>query len=256
MNKQEVTRIYNEYERKGSTLGGYTKVVTPELVKFVSDTQYGSFISFFELNDENIDSAIEREISYFTERDLSFEWKVYDTDLPISIDKKLISHGFEKGESESFMALSLNDLSMMDVDNDACVEVSDEQGIKDAISIQEQVWGGDFSGQLAQLINAKKAAPDDLTIYVIYENDLPVASGWIVYTRNSPFAGIWGGSTLKEYRSKGYYSALLHKRINDAIKRDIQYLIIDASDMSKPIVEQYGFQFIAKTTPYTLRTKI
>lgn len=256
MNKQEVTRIYNEYERKGSTLGGYTKIVTPELVKFVSDTQYGSFISFFELNDENIDSAIEREISYFTERDLSFEWKVYDTDLPISIDKKLISHGFEKGESESFMALSLHDLAMMDVDNDACVEVSDEQGIKDAISIQEQVWGGDFSGQLAQLINAKKSAPDDLTIYVIYENDLPVASGWIVYTRNSPFAGIWGGSTLKEYRSKGYYSALLHKRINDAIKRDIQYLIIDASDMSKPIVEKYGFQFIAKTTPYTLRDKI
>ena len=252
MNIQEVTRIYNEYERKGSTLGGYTKVVTPEVVKFVSDTQYGSFISFFDLNDENVDSVIEREKAYFAQRDLAFEWKVYDTDLPTSIDKKLISHGFEKGESESFMALSLDELSMIDVDNDACVEVSDEQGIKDAISVQEQVWGGDFSGQLAQLINAKKSAPDDLTIYVIYENDLPVASGWVVYTANSPFAGIWGGSTLKEYRGKGYYSTLLHQRINDAIKRDIQYLIIDASDMSKPIVEKYGFQFVAKTTPYTI----
>lgn len=201
MNIQEVTRIYNEYERKGSTLGGYTKVVTPEVVKFVSDTQYGSFISFFDLNDENVDSVIEREKAYFAQRDLAFEWKVYDTDLPISIDKKLISHGFEKGESESFMALSLDELSMIDVDNDACVEVSDEQGIKDAISVQEQVWGG---------------------------------------------------STLKAYRGKGYYSTLLHQRMNDAIKRDIQYLIIDASDMSKPIVEKYGFQFIAKTTPYTI----
>ncbi|MGR6838069.1 GNAT family N-acetyltransferase [Aliivibrio wodanis] len=244
-------RIYNKYERKGSSLGGYTKIVTPELVKFVSDTQYGSFISFSELNDENVDRAIESEITYFTELGLSFEWKTYDTDLPINIGEKLISHGFEKGESESFMALSLNTLPMVSINNNVCVEVIDEQGIKDAISVQEQVWGGDFSGQLAQLINAKKLAPDDLTIYVVYESALPVASGWIVYTSNSPFAGIWGGSTLKEYRGKGYYSNLLHKRIDDAMKRDVQYLIIDASNMSKPIIEKHGFQFITKTTPYT-----
>ncbi|GLR77138.1 GNAT family N-acetyltransferase [Aliivibrio sifiae] len=251
MNIQEVMRIYNKYERKGSSLGGYTKVVMPELVKFVSDTQYGSFISFSELNDENIDRVIESEITYFTELGLSFEWKTYDTDLPINIGEKLKSHRFEKGESESFMALSLNALPMVSINNDECVEVIDEQGIKDAISVQEQVWGGDFSGQLAQLINAKKLAPNDLTIYVVYENALPVASGWIVYTPNSPFAGIWGGSTLKEYRGKGYYSNLLHKRIDDAMKRDVQYLSIDASDMSKPIVEKYGFKFITETTPYT-----
>lgn len=252
MNTPEIMHIYNEYERKGSNLDSYKKVVTPELVKFVSEQKYGSHIAYFELTNGNMDRVIQQEVNYFSELGLSFEWKIYDTDLPVSIGEKLQFYGFKKEEPESFMALGLDSLPEFDIENDLCFEVNDEKGIRDAISIQEQVWGGDYSGQLAQLVSAKKSSPDDLTIYVVYENSFPVASGWIAYTPDSPFSGIWGGSTLKESRGKGYYSNLLHKRISDAIKRGKKYLVIDASAMSRPIVEKYGFQFVATTIPYTM----
>ena len=82
------------------------------------------------------------------------------------------------------------------------------------------------------------------------DNDTPVSAAWIVYTHNSPFAGIWGGATVEGHRGRGYYSALLHKRINDAKRRGVRYLIIDASPKSRPIVEKHGFTFVAHTTPY------
>ena len=118
------------------------------------------------------------------------------------------------------------------------------------MEVHQKVWGGDLSGLLAHLVRSKVDAPKEISIYVIYENSRPVSSSWIVHNGSSPFAGIWGGSTLKEYRGKGYYQALLHKRINDAKKRGKEYLTIDASDKSRPIVEKHGFELVDKTTPY------
>ncbi|MFC5079754.1 hypothetical protein ACFPCW_18830 [Vibrio thalassae] len=46
---------------------------------------------------------------------------------------------------------------------------------------------------------------------------------------------------MKAFRGKGFYSQLLNKRIAEAKSRGMKYLTIDASDMSKPIVEKRGF---------------
>ncbi|GAL16049.1 hypothetical protein JCM19233_7071 [Vibrio astriarenae] len=85
----------------------------------------------------------------------------------------------------------------------------------------------------------------------MYVDNLPVTSAWLTFNGSSPFAGIWGGSTVKEHRGKGFYSLLLNKRIAEAKSRGAKYLIIDASDMSQPIVAKRGFEVVATTTGYT-----
>ena len=250
LNIKELLNAYNKHERISITLPGFEKVATHCVVKFISKEHNDSFISYFKLNEEEVDSAIESEINYFSRLNKSFEWKTYDFDTPANIGEKLIQHGFVAEESESFMVLDLDSIKSNFTESEICVEVSDAQGIKDAISVQEEVWGSELSVKSSYLLDLKKANPENLRVYIIYIEGKPVSSAWIVYNDNSPFAGIWGGSTIAEYRGKGYYSALLRKRINDAKQRGLKYLIIDASDMSKPIVEKHGFQFVAKTTPY------
>ncbi|WP_245688514.1 GNAT family N-acetyltransferase [Vibrio sonorensis] len=111
--------------------------------------------------------------------------------------------------------------------------------------------GGDLEWQYNALLNLVTESPEAVSIYVVYQDGKPVTSAWLTFNGDSPFAGIWGGSTLEEYRGRGYYSSLLNKRIEEAKARGKQYLIIDASEMSRPIVEKHGFKLVAQTTGYS-----
>lgn len=250
MNPEKIMNYYNKYERVEIEIPGLKKVTADNLVKFIAPGKSGSLISWFYFDESNIDQAIAAEIEYFSALKKTFEWKVYDTDSPANIGDRLMKYGFKPGESESFMVLNLALITAPLPENNLCVEVNDEQGIKDAVSVQELVWGKDLSEQLVHLLELKQNAPESVTMYVIYDQGKPVSAARIDYSAQSPFAGIWSGATLKEYRNKGYYSTLLHKRINDAKRKGVQYLVIDASEMSRPIVEKYGFRKITRTVPY------
>ncbi|MDN3685130.1 hypothetical protein QW180_22280 [Vibrio sinaloensis] len=147
--------------------------------------------------------------------------------------------GFEQAEQESFMVLDLATVAAQPVDDTLISQVDDEQGIRDAIQVQEQVWGGNFDWQYRHLVSLKQSTPDEISIYVVYLQGQPVTSAWLTFNGESPFAGIWGGSTIESERGKGFFThscliSVLLKR-KHAVKK---YLIIDASEMSRPIVEK------------------
>ncbi len=251
MNIVNVMREYNEFERKLINSFNGVKESDSNLTKFVSKDRHGSYISFFSFDESLSESIVKEQLTYFNKRNLCFEWKTYSTDKPSNIGEVLLANGFEQEDSESFMVLDLSKVAIDPFDESQITEVSDSKGIRDAIRVQEQVWGGDFEWQYNYLMNLKEHSPDSVSIYVVYVNDQPVTSAWLTFNGSSPFAGIWGGSTVKEFRGNGYYSLLLNKRIAEAKFRGVKYLIIDASDMSKPIVSKRGFEVVATTTGYT-----
>ncbi|MGF1704069.1 GNAT family N-acetyltransferase [Photobacterium makurazakiensis] len=251
MNTVDVMREYNEFERKLINSFSGIKISDSDLTKFVSEDRHGSYISFFDFEESRTQSIVNEQQEYFNKRNLGFEWKTYSTDTPSNIGKVLLANGFEQEDTESFMVLELSKASNESVDDSQITEVSDSKGIRDAIRVQEQVWGGDFDWQYKYLLKLKEHSPESVSIYVVYVNGQPVTSAWVTFNGDSPFAGIWGGSTVKEFRGNGYYSLLLNKRIAEAKARGLKYLVIDASDMSKPIVSKRGFQVVAITTGYT-----
>jgi GNAT superfamily N-acetyltransferase len=85
-------------------------------------------------------------------------------------------------------------------------------------------------------------------VYVAYADDGAASCAWITFHKESQFAGLWGGSTLEAYRGQGLYSALLVTRVQEARSLGVRYLTIDASPMSRPIVEKFGFQAISTAT--------
>lgn len=250
MDTAQIMQAYNQFERRQLTPAGGEIIVAPHLVKFVSDTEYGSFISFFDFSSHQAGPFIQQEIEFFTRCKRNFEWKTYSTDSPSDIGMRLIEHGFVPAEAETFMALDLLLVPSVPPQSITVTDVTEEGGICDAITVQEQVWGQNFDGQFAYLLNMKRLSPEMISIYVVYVEGTPVASAWIIFTPNSPFGGIWGGSTLEAFRGQGYYTAMLNARIAEAKARGKRYLIIDASDMSRPIVTKYGFQVIAQTIGY------
>jgi predicted acetyltransferase len=76
-------------------------------------------------------------------------------------------------------------------------------------------------------------------------NEQPVSAAWIYFPNHSQFASLWGGSTLDGFRKQGFYTALLAVRAQEAKSRQVKFLTVDASPMSRPILEKLGFEMIA-----------
>ena len=73
----------------------------------------------------------------------------------------------------------------------------------------------------------------------------PAGAAWIYFHHGSSFASLWGGSTLPQYRGQGLYSALLAVRACEAQAHGFRFLTVDASPMSRPILEKHGFKQLA-----------
>ena len=67
------------------------------------------------------------------------------------------------------------------------------------------------------------------------------------------FAGIWGGSTLPEWRGQGIYRALTAARARAALAEGVRYINSDCTAMSRPILERSGLVAVTTTTPYVWR---
>jgi GNAT superfamily N-acetyltransferase len=127
--------------------------------------------------------------------------------------------------------------------------------LDDIQAIEQAVWNEDFA-QLVQNLGAElRHDPHQVSFHVAYADGRPASCAWIRYHRGSQFASLWGGSTLPEYRKRGLYTALVAVRLQAALERGVRYLAVDASPMSAPILQRYGFRQITTCTPFKWKAK-
>lgn len=77
-----------------------------------------------------------------------------------------------------------------------------------------------------------------------------VSAGRIDPIPGTPFAGIWGGATLAEFRGRGIYRALTAARVRSVMARGVQWIHADCTDYSRPILERAGLVKITETVPW------
>jgi GNAT superfamily N-acetyltransferase len=80
-----------------------------------------------------------------------------------------------------------------------------------------------------------------------------ICSGRLARVAGTEFAGIWGGSTLPEWRGQGIYRALTAARARAALDEGVRYINSDCTVMSRPILERSGLVAVTTTTPYVWR---
>ena len=245
---------YLHYERINAREPGFKRINNGQTVKYISDDGAGAYITAFLGKPEQLADAIEAEKSYFRQRQTNFEWKTYACDGLDTLEDLLMAAGFQPEEEEAFMVMDLEQLPAYTGPVEA-VKITTPEGIDDVIAVEEAVWDRSFSNFKTYLLNQLQNQPDYQSLYVSYQDGKPVATARITFTPGSPFAGLWGGSTLKEFRGLGHYRSLLHARAEEARLQGVKYLTLDASDMSEPIVTQLGFDKLTTTRPYHFHFK-
>jgi GNAT superfamily N-acetyltransferase len=258
MNITQWLALYDQDQRMDVRYPDIRREETTRVVRHValSESQDGMVI-YSRLDAESADEVIRAEIEYFNGLGQDFEWKVYSHDQPSDLRERLACFGFEVGEGEAIMALGLAEAPSVlwqPVSQDLR-RITDAVGLEDVLSVEQQVWQEDQS-QLGKFLgDTMRETPDQIIIYTAYVNDQPASAAWTFFPEGSQFASLWGGSTLEKYRGQGLYTALLAIRAQEARSRGVKYLTVDASPMSRPILEKFGFIKITESYPCMWKKK-
>ncbi len=249
---------YNRQVRQSTAsdgTGATFEVDGPVIRRLGPPGQDGSGVFWSDLDAGNADAVIAEQVALIGARGEKFEWKLYDYDQPPDLAERLLSAGFEPEDPESFMVAEIAEvtqaLSSANLpEGVTVVRVTDAAGVALMAQVEQQAFGHDKSevreGILAQL----EATPDQVALVLAMAGDVPVCAARIEYVPGTQFAGLWGGGTVKEWRGRGIYRALVRYRAELAAERGYAYLTVDASEDSRPILERIGFTRLAVTTPY------
>lgn len=252
MDRTQLLALHDQQQRIEIEDRTMRREVTAEVVCHVSLNHGEGMIIHSRLTSGNADRVIQEQIHRFEAIGQDFEWKTYAHDTPPDLGTRLAAHGFEAEEPEALLVLDIATApaALLQPVTQDIRHITDPARLEAIDRIQASVWGESDPRHLAALRDDLIQDPAHLSIYVAYADDLPVAYGRITYHDRNPFAGLWGGSTLKAYRGRGFYTALLAVRLQEAKARGVRFLAIDASPMSRPIVEKHGFQFLTMTQPF------
>jgi len=253
MTDEELLALYDQEQRRDPQFPGARREATAEVVRYLDETavKEANFVLYSRLTPANADRVIQEQIDYFAGLGRSFEWKLFDHDTPSDLRTRLEAQGFSIGEAEAIMVLDLQaaPLALRQPVTTTVRRLTHPDDAHLVVPIEEAVWGGDHSAWGARLAEEMRTAPDLLSVYLAYVDDVPACAAWINFTPGSQFASLWGGSTRPEYRKRGLYTAVLAARVQEAIQRGYRYLTIDASPMSRPIVARHGFRFLTNSYP-------
>jgi len=242
----DLLALYDQHERFAATYPDTRREELPQLVRHVDLVGNSGTVIFSRLSSETVDTAITEQCAYFRSLGQAFEWKAFAHDQPRDLIQRLAAHGFDLDETEAVMVLDLNDPpAALLAPTGAVNRLNHPDELRDVSAIKQQI-GDDWS--VERLAFELEHAPDYLSVYVAYVENVAAACAWIRFPPGSPFASLWGGATLPELRNRGLYTALLAARVQEARARGWQYVTIDAGHMSRPIVEKRGFRLLTYAT--------
>jgi GNAT superfamily N-acetyltransferase len=201
-----------------------------------------------------LDALIARQRDYFHGRGEAVEWKTRGHDLPADLPDRLLAAGFLPEERETVLVGVAAAMAADPVLPEGVTlrRVTGDADFRAIGEMESEIWGQDWGFLTDDLIRRTAAAPGDIAVFAASDDRSGqlISAAWIVFYPGTDFAGLWGGSTLSSWRSRGIYRALVAARAQVAAARGTRYLQVDASDDSMPILRRLGFQAITTTTPY------
>jgi hypothetical protein len=250
----EMLAIFDREVRQQCEWTRMRRDVLPNVVRYVKTGVGvgGGDVSWSNLTAETADAAIESQVEFFKALGVDFEWKLYSHDQPADLGERLIAHGFKPDDPEALMVIEIASLppDFWTMDISPVTRITTPEGVDAIVRMENEVWGSDLSRIGDGLKYDLEHSPDHVSVFAIWDGDRVVSAAWTFYLVPTSFATLWGGSTLKEFRNKGYYSMLLAARAREACSRWYRFLQVDASPDSQPILAKNGFKCLAYSTPY------
>ena len=260
--RERLLAAYDNQLRTDAETAGAVAVTTLGPLRLVTFTGGQGFITYRDLDGADatrIGELVGAALAHF-EADPEItrvEWKTRAHDHAPGLHQTLLDHGFVADEAESIMIGEARRLAV-DVplpDGVALRQVSGERDVRAMCAMSGQVFGDEPAevDAIADSLLQRISAGDEMELWVAEVDGQVVSAGRLEPVPGTDFAGIWGGSTLEEWRRHGIYRALTAARARSALRMGKALIHSDSTEHSRPILERYGFLKVSTTTPYVWR---
>lgn len=249
--------LFDDYrrDRQDIAIEGFAMEALPHLRRHVP-AQGEALLCFTQLLPGRELAQIREQIAHFSALRRDFEWKVYELDQPSNLKSMLEAEGLVADEPEVFMLYPLQTATGARAQHlPAGIElrrVSELAQLPDVLRVQELIWGRSLDW-LHDKLAASLLKPEAMSMFCAYADGQPIATGWTDYPPGSRFPELHGGAVLPEWRGRGVYSALFQVRFEEALQRGFEWMAVDASPMSRPILSAMGFVPVCMTWPLRYR---
>lgn len=227
------------------------KEVTRDVVRFVRRAPGMNFVSFTFATERDLDRVIDQQVDYFLPMEQPFTWKVYDHDLLPSLKDRLTTRGFA-GDDEPAAVMVLRvkkaPAALFEPVKTDIRRITDPEHLKDVIHVLDSVYGG-HNTWVNDRLGGHLQIPGYLSVYAAYVQDEPASIAWTYFPRGQ-FATMFAGTTIEKYRRQGLYTSLIAVRLQEMRERGYPYAVVEAGDMSKPILARHGFQHLTTVHDY------
>ncbi|MFJ7153686.1 GNAT family N-acetyltransferase [Streptomyces sp. NPDC101118] len=251
--------LYDEEMRRGAPPEGPDGLIerSGAVVRHTGPVPGWNGVIWSDLDETTADAVIAEQVAHYAAREggagVEWEWKLYDYDRPADLADRLLAAGFEADEPETLMLAPVGALPL-DAEPPAGVRleaVTDEAGVELMMEALREAFGRDNPQVRHLMLTQLREQPEVLAAVVAMAGDRPVSAARLELLPGASFGGLWGGGTVAEWRGKGIYRALVAHRARIAAERGVPYLQVDASSMSRPILERLGFTPAARIMAYT-----
>jgi len=204
------------------------------------------------------DAVIASQVEFFRERGLPFEWKTYAYDEPADLGDRLVRAGFSRQEPETLIVGEVDRILRRPSVLPSKVWLREADGPADYHRIavlMDTLWHDGLERIEERLAAEARMFPERLSVFLVEEalkapEGPALTAAWVRFHPGTGFASLWGGGTLPEWRRRGLYSAVLAHRARLAKERGYEFLRVDASEDSRPILQKLGLHAVTTTTPY------
>ena len=208
-----------------------------------------NFICHWKFSADTAPQAVSTQANHFRQLGEELMWRVYDHDKPPHLEACLEKEGFVPSPQGSLIVLPL--VEKMPTENrDDIRRVTSPTELRDYLSVAAAAFGSvgarDFD-YLSQCLSEP-----DFALFCGYSTKKPVVSGRLEMPMNTSFGLLFGGGVSPSHRGNGFYRALVKARASVAHEKGCKYLITEAREMSRPILEGLGFITLAKERTWLL----
>ena len=218
---------------------------------------HGGFVSYESLEGvADVDALIAETVDFFASDPAmeEFEWKTRGHDWPPDLGTRLEAHGLVAEEVETVMvgraaALAVDVVLPDGVSVRRVDQLPDRDAlVTEASEVAARIFGDGPSG--AEMLERLDRMQGLEQFWVAQADGHVICSGRLARVDGTEFAGIWGGSTLPEWRGRGIYRALTAARARAALDEGVRFINSDSTAMSRPILERSGLVAVTTSTPY------
>ncbi|MFC7495660.1 MULTISPECIES: GNAT family N-acetyltransferase [unclassified Nocardioides] len=250
---------YDEQLRTDAETPGADSVTLLGPVRLVTFAGGRGFVTYRDLGGADAE-AIDRLVGaalehYRADPEITrVEWKTRGHDHAPGLQESLLSHGFVAEEPESIMIGEARQLAVeVSLPDGVTVrQVTDEGDVRAMSAMGARAFGDspEAGVAVADALLRRLTRDDGMELWVAEAAGQIVSAGRLEPVPRTDFAGIWGGSTLEEWRGRGIYRALTAERARSALRMGKTLINSDCTEYSRPILERYGFLTVSTTTPY------